>query len=387
GLGALSTFAAGYAFETRSLASVEGHPRYEGRSGETLDTPAIRSAVLAVFGAERGVPLLTAIKGLDFTLSEAGSRGHRSYLLGETTPEVVKDGLLHYSGWKTFYLVVLLQKLPLATLALVLAGLVAAVWPGRWSALDRVFLLAFPAVVLVQFSLGNAQLGVKYVLPAFPFLFLVAGLAAARAPWLGVAAVALCALESLAVFPDSAMFASVVAGGAENGHRVAVVGDDWGQDAPGLALFARDLDAVGAALEAGGDAAEEVGRFVREHGHELRIPSGAASPSVDESVRTLAREVRKSPVAYRYYGEGDPTAFGYDFAPLAGPRRGLVAVHAANLHREVEQFGWLERFDPAATEGEPMPGVFGRLVRGRWIVGQRPVAKIGRAIFVYSVGG
>ncbi len=395
-LGAFSTFAAGYGFETRSLASVEGHPKFSGRSRDAagkphvLEKPAIRGAVEAVFGRERGVPLLTALKGLDHTLSETGRIGHKSYLLGEATPLV--EG--RYVGWKRFYLAVIPQKLPLTTLALVAAGVAAALVSRRRTWLDRAFLLVFPATILLQFSLGNAQVGIKYVLPALPCLFLAGGLLAPRGR--AGAAVALLAIlgalqATARLHPDEAMFSSVLAGGPDVGHRIAVVGDDWGQDAPGLALFARDLERI----SLGGHPDEEaaaIAEFLEAHEGEMAA-SESSGPSAD-LVRAMAQEIQIRGMAYRYYGEGDPSDYGYDFEALPpGPRRGLLAVHATNLHREdVNPFlgnavdlGWLERYDPTASEGEPMPGVYRWLAKGKWVVAHRPVAKIGRAVFVYFV--
>lgn len=399
-LGALSVFAAGYGFESRSLASVRAHPKFAAGGGEPIESPALRAALLRVFGPERGVPLLTAMKGVDHMLSETGRRGHRGYLLGETSPErmvaspVTGEEKVYYSGWKSYYAVVLAQKLPLATLVLVVAGLLRLV-RRRESAVELAFLLATPALVLAVFSTSGAQLGIKYVLPALPFLYLAAGRAAAgsraraAAGALGVAGAALAALS---IRPDFAMFSSVLAGDSDRGHRVAVIGDDWGQDAPGLALWARDLDAVAAAFESEGRRAgpatvAALDRFHDEHGREASGPARAGRDESRAITLAAARALRERGLAYRYYGEGRASAYGFPFLPLpAGPRRGLVAVHAANLHRESSDFGWLERFEPDATTGEPMPGIFRFLVRGRWIVEHRPIAKIGRAIFVYLVG-
>jgi hypothetical protein len=400
GLAAFSTFAAGYGFESRSLESVKGHPKYMSPGGAILERSAIRGPIEAIFGESAGIPLLTAVKGLDHTLSETGQIGHRGYLLGEsnleverTDPDTGRKLPTSYVGWKEFYAVILLQKLPLTTLLLVAAG---AVYAARRAAswLDRIFFLVFPATVLLQFSLSDAQLGIKYVLPALPPLFAAAGMLASRprwGPWIVGIALVGSLQATLRLHPDEAMFASVLAGGPSHGARVACVGDDWGQDAPGLALFAKDLDAVGAAAEAPGAPAlaEALVTFRARHGGELRGPVASAPASggtPGDPLIPIARALHSGGLAYRYYGEGDPTAYGYGFDPLpAGPRRGLVAVHATNLYRENQDFSWLERFDPKATEGEPMPGIFGACVAGRWIVSHEPVAKIGNAIYVYFI--
>jgi 4-amino-4-deoxy-L-arabinose transferase-like glycosyltransferase len=391
GLAAFTTFAAGYGFETRSLASVKTHTKYM-RSQSVLERTAIRKPVEAVFGEERGIPLLTAIKGLDHTLSETGQIGHRGYLLGETTPMApIVDGdtgrtLNVYRGWKSFYIVVLLQKLPPVSLLLLLIGIAGLFWfPFSW--LDRAFFLVFPAVVLLQFTFSNAQLGIKYVLPALLPLFACAGAVAGKlrfAKWICAIAVLGGLLTILDIHPDEAMYSSPLAGGTEHGARVACVGDEWGQDAPALGLFARGLDGVGAALESGDgpELERRLAAFREHHKKDFCV----SDENLDATIRAAASAIRNSGVAYRYYGQGEPSAYGYDFDPITPTtRRGLIAVHATNLYRENEEFSWLERFDPNATEGEPMPGIFGFFVKGWWLVRHSPFAKLGRGLYVYYI--
>jgi len=418
GLGAFSTFAAGYAFETKSIAHVSGHGKYLSKQKDEQGNPRVltkawlRGPVDALFGREHGVPLLTAIKGLDHTLSETGRIGHNGYLFGEATPlEQTPEGP-RYVGWKHYYLAVIPQKLPLTSLLLVVAGAFLALAPrglpsaragSRWVAwLDRATLLVFPAVVLLQFSLSNAQLGIKYVLSALPPLFLAAGLLASRRTlhgWIAALAIGGALQASVRLHPDEAMFSSLLAGGADAGHRVACVGDDWGQDAPGLALFCKDLATTGAALAShpNDDDLERLrttlAPFLEAHGREL-LPPDPHDPVDWRRIARAARRAARLGVKYRYYGEGDPSAYGYDFEPLPpGPQTGVVAVHVTNLHREAfnpflgnaPDLGWLERFDRTASEGAPMPGIFGFFVPGRWIAPHRPFASIGKAILLYDI--
>lgn len=391
GLAAFSVVAAGYGFETRSLQSVKGHPKFTAKSVDETGKPNIlerrfiKNSIGGVFGEHRGVPLLTAIKGFDHTLSETGQIGHAGYLLGETTPQVRKADkdtgreLDVYQGWNHFYLVVIPQKLPLITFLMILGGAAAALWRGR-SWLDRAFILVFPAVVIFQFSMGNAQLGIKYILPAlFPLFVATAWLVPARTwaafAWIGFVFVS-GAQACLRVHPDHAMFYSVLAGGPGTGARVASVGDDWGQDAPGLALFARDLERLGAGASAGASVASFMQQYKKE------IVDGTP----EDTVRAAATEINKTGMAYRYYGEGEPSRYGFDFDVLGSePRRGLVAVHITTLLRENPQFRWLMYFDPASTDGEPMPGIYKWVKPGSWIIRHRPFAVIGRAIYVYYI--
>ncbi|MFN0206320.1 MAG: phospholipid carrier-dependent glycosyltransferase [Planctomycetota bacterium] len=391
--GAFSTFALGYGFETRSLDSVKNHPKYTARSKKAdgtpniLERPIIAGPVQAVFGEHRGVPLLTSIKGLDHTLSETGQIGHAGYLLGETTPTLMKKDAATgrefpaFIGWKSYYLAVIPQKLPVTSLLLILCGIVAALWPGK-SWLDRIFLLVFPATTILQFTFSNAQLGIKYILPALFPLFVCAGLLATRVR-IGIVIFAVAFLgaaqATIRMHPSEAMFSSILAGGSESGPRVACVGDDWGQDAPGLAQFAKDLLAL-THFDHNETATQS---FLKKY-------KSCFADDININNWQLLKNVRhalgQTGLAYRYYGEGEPKDYGYDFDVLGvGPRRGVVAVHSTTLYRENEQFSWLERYDKTASEGEPMPGIYRWFEPGRWIVNHRPFAKIGQAIYVYYI--
>jgi hypothetical protein len=166
-----------------------------------------------------------------------GSRGHLSYLFGESSG----------TGWWWFYLAALAFKTTLGAQALALLTLAA--WgvarpPRREAGIDAA-LLAFPIVLFTAMSLGNAQNGVRYVLPAFPFLMALGGRGAAyaRRAWgrrgATAAVVALClgAVESLALHPHHLMFFNLWAGGPEGGPRYLIHGDDWGQDQRRLAAW------------------------------------------------------------------------------------------------------------------------------------------------------
>jgi hypothetical protein len=162
-----------------------------------------------------------------------GTRGHRSYLFGRTGRE----------GWWWFYVACLAVKTTVGAQLLAVL-LLAASWrrrADRGTAPDAA-LLAFPAALFGAMSLGRAQLGVKYILPAFPGAMLWAGRAFPRLPlawprWgaaAGVVLLALGAAESLRVHPDYLMFANAWVGGPANGPRYFVVGDGIGQDQKAL---------------------------------------------------------------------------------------------------------------------------------------------------------
>jgi len=167
------------------------------------------------------------------------------FLLGKTSA----------TGWWYYFPLAMLFKTPLATLAAMgVAGgaAVAAVvrrrrggvpaGAERMSWWDGLSLASWPIVYLGVAMAGNLNLGLRHVLPVYPFVFIAVGLAAAslwrRRPramrWTaGVLAAAL-AVESVAAFPDYIPFFNAACGP----YRLHLLGDsnlDWGQDLPLLA--------------------------------------------------------------------------------------------------------------------------------------------------------
>ncbi len=161
------------------------------------------------------------------------------YLLGE-----FKRG-----GWWTYFLVAFLLKTPVPALIAIAVGLVL-VWQVRatsWR--DDLVLLLPAAVFFAATSLFADNLGVRYVLPVYPLLFVLAGRAGERFTrhklGLGVS-LGLAAWYvggTLGVYPDYLAYFNEIAGGPARGYLSLDDSNvDWGQDL--LRLKAR-LDARG----------------------------------------------------------------------------------------------------------------------------------------------
>ena len=138
-----------------------------------------------------------------------------------------------------FYLYALLLKIPLGTLGLLLAALASmSYYRGATAWRDEFFLLLFPAALIATVSSQTGLNHFRYILPALPFLLIVAsriGHFLCLVYWRrGLLVLALTIWEggnSLAVYPHSLSYVNEVAGGPENGFRA--LGDsnlDWGQD-------------------------------------------------------------------------------------------------------------------------------------------------------------
>jgi hypothetical protein len=242
-----------------------------------------------------------------------GARGHLGYLFGE----------VGFEGWWWFYLAALALKTTVGAQAL--AGLRLLAWakspPSRREIAVDAAILAFPLLLVVVMSLGKAQNGIKYILPAFPLamLWVGRGLLDVRRAFgrrgLAIGAVALLggAAESLAAHPHHLMFFNPWAGGPEGGPRYLVNGDDWGQDQRRLGEW--------------------------------------------------QRETRPWRLFYTFYN-GHPAHWGITYEPPpCAPQPGYFALHAVEVHRP-------KRITPGCLD---------------WLTVEPPDARLGYSIYLYQV--
>jgi 4-amino-4-deoxy-L-arabinose transferase-like glycosyltransferase len=153
---------------------------------------------------------------------------------------VFLDGDWDVDGYPHYYVMALVYKLPHSLQAMMLLA-AAFVWrPGDVDRKGRTqVLLLLPVAGLVGLaSLVGMQLGVRYVLPAFPFLVLFAGQAARWARWqeypartICIAAAALLIPLALRYHPHHLAYFNELAGGPVNGRWHLLDSNlDWGQD-------------------------------------------------------------------------------------------------------------------------------------------------------------
>jgi Dolichyl-phosphate-mannose-protein mannosyltransferase len=155
--------------------------------------------------------------------------GHPSYLMGVRSDK----------GWWYYFPVVFAVKSTMAALAaalLLLAAGLAALWrrsvPFLWLG------VLVPPVIYFVFSMTSAiNIGMRHILPVYPFLYLAVSMLltqANAARWARYAAVSLAALqiaECVSIFPDYLAFFNAISGGPGNGPQYLVDSNiDWGQD-------------------------------------------------------------------------------------------------------------------------------------------------------------
>lgn len=190
--------------------------------------------VWAAYGFQAGpldpggitLPAPTYVRGVRAIWSKSSSASP-NYLLGE-----IKD-----AGWWYYFVVALLVKTPLPTLALWLQS-----WfrrPGR----AALFILLPPALYFLATTTSNLNIGYRHLLPILPFLAVCAGQVASAAlrfafRVLPFFLVLWLALNSLFIYPHFLAFFNAVQGGPEHGWRVLADSNiDWGQDLKGLKAY------------------------------------------------------------------------------------------------------------------------------------------------------
>jgi hypothetical protein len=275
--------------------------------------------------------------GLVYAMADPRLTPRVSYLAGE----------LSERGWWYYFPATLALKTPLATLILAALGLAATIGGSgrraaaatlevsgrRWSS---ILVVGLPVAFLAVAATASLDLGLRQVLPIYPFLLILAGGGvAACLRWrrtlgagLALAAIGWVAIASVRVAPDYLAYFNEAAGGPDRGLRwLADSNLDWGQ-----------------ALR--------------------RLPAWLGERGIQE-------------VNLCYFGTADPDAYGIRYValpgcttyerPVSSPKLpGIVAIsatHLAGVHHPPELRAWYRDL----------------LARGRL------VGVVGRTIHVYEV--
>lgn len=179
-------------------------------------------------------------------VEEHNTEGHLSYLFGD----------LRMGGWWYFFPVLMAVKLPLAMLALIGVG----VWKyPKYRANGWIFatVIAMPLGMLVVAMAARINIGIRHILPIFPFLALIAAAGAVwlaetarKQSWAGWTLAAtllwLCG-TSIAAHPDYLPYFNAI--GGDHPERIVVDSDlDWGQDIKRLGERLKELNAPSVAF-------------------------------------------------------------------------------------------------------------------------------------------
>jgi 4-amino-4-deoxy-L-arabinose transferase-like glycosyltransferase len=244
------------------------------------------------------VPLRSFVLGVIGVLRH-GAEGARTFFMGSWSQE----------GHPLYYLTAFLVKTPPATILSFVAGLAVLSRERRYRG-PGMYLLAVILVFFLAASKADLQLGLRYVLPVYPLIFIIGGIglghvmdtsragrtaAAVIAGWL--------VYSSIMIWPHHLSYFNVISGGPEKGYRYLRGSNiDWGQDLPALK---------------------------------------------DYMEKQALDEVRLS-----YWGEGDPALYGITFTvpeegEYADPLNRVYAVSVNSL----DTFRWTAGKEPDARAG------------------------------------
>lgn len=147
-------------------------------------------------------------------------------------------------GWWYYFPVAFLIKTPIALLALLLAGVLLCVRRPRELGSANEAFVVLPIVVYLGFAMASAfNIGVRHILPIYPFVILIAAAAGrkllvAHRTWNRIALATLTTLaiaEFGGVWPHTLTFFNQLVGGPPNGFKYLADSNlDWGQGLKGL---------------------------------------------------------------------------------------------------------------------------------------------------------
>lgn len=207
-----------------------------------------------------------------------------------------------WSWMPAYFPALLILKSCLGFLALLVLGL-AVPRVRRWPSPRALVFVAVPLGYLLIAMASRLNIGVRHALPVVPFLVLLAARGgadllarrrpAARALALGL--LGLTAAETLAATPNHLSHFSWLVGGDAVGHRLHMVGEDWGQDVALLGDYLRDHDLGLLYYDAYGDTAEHELRRTGVGHERLRCDAAFVRPGV--IARHAGEAVRESPRA------------------------------------------------------------------------------------------
>jgi len=258
-------------------------------------------------------------------------------------------GMVTASSWRYYFPVVYFLKVPLAfhilTLLVLLIGISRikkSFWTGtkEWirSHFVEFSMIIFLCIYWAASIMGNLNIGVRHVLPTFPFIYILVSLGTIRIarsikkePFKKAFIAILAVLflwylwSSLSCFPYYLSYFNELGGGTRGGYKYVVDSNfDWGQDLKRLKKYVED---------------EKIDKI-----------------KVD------------------YFGGSDVEYYLGDkferFDPKSGPQKGWIAISATLLQ---------------GGRGEPIKGFDGPTGYYDWLDRYEPKARAGTSIFIYYI--
>ena len=171
-------------------------------------------------------------QGLQWSLGHS-ERGHDAFLWGQISQK----------GWWYYHLAVLTIKTPIALQIMLLLAIYVSLSRRmkKTNLYHDFFIVLLPLLLLTAISVGSVKIGLRHVLPIFPFIFVFIGRlleSGIKRRLFSIAALCLTVwylLSSIGIYPHYLAYFNEYVGGLANGYKYLVDSNlDWGQDLRGL---------------------------------------------------------------------------------------------------------------------------------------------------------
>jgi hypothetical protein len=175
------------------------------------------------------------VEGLQWSLGHS-ERGHDAFLWGQISQK----------GWWYYHLAALAIKTPIALQIMLLLAIYVSLsrHTKKTDLYHDFFIVLPPLLLLTAISAGSVKIGLRHVLPIFPFLFVFIGRLfepGMKRRLFSVAALCLTLwylFSSISIYPHYLAYFNEYVGGPANGYKYLVDSNlDWGQDLKGLRRY------------------------------------------------------------------------------------------------------------------------------------------------------
>ena len=154
-------------------------------------------------------------------------------------------GQISDQGWWSYFAFAFLVKTPMGTLVLISAAFLLCRFGKPLGRREGLFLLLPVVVFFLAMTQSKVNIGLRHILPVYPFLFVLAARLATLEPhrrWFKYivigAPLALSAISSLRIAPHQIAYFNEIVGGPDKGyHYLSDSNLDWGQDLKGVKAY------------------------------------------------------------------------------------------------------------------------------------------------------
>lgn len=262
------------------------------------------------------------LKSLEYAYNHS-RRGDYNYLFGKFSAH----------GWFYYFIVAFFVKTPLGALVAIFISLFYILKNLERFGLAKILLIP-PGIFFLASLFSTINIGHRYILPVYPFLFLLSGIAFSYLRgtrfwrYVFITSVLSVCFANIRIYPHYLSFFNAIGGGPERGYKILIDSNiDWGQD---LKYLKEYMDKQG----------------------------------IDE-------------VYFAYFGSVDPAYYGikYRFLP-------------SSFYRYVEGAHSPFNLKPPLPERKVLAvsvSYFYQSIAYRWLIDMNPTARAGYSIFIFDI--